>query len=102
MGAAVTGAFGSPQDLMAAFPGGFQEIQALFQVPGRPGLGGFGGGGGGGGGGGFGGGQSPLAQTGDYLVTLRVGSVIQRQVLRLEHVAAGGSGVVLTTPDDKR
>jgi hypothetical protein len=76
--------------VQSAFPGGLQEIAQLFQVPGRTGLSAFGGGGfgggGGGGGGGFGGGGAPLATTGDYLVTLRVGNEVQRQVLRVEHV----------------
>ena len=86
-GAAALGqAFGSPQDMAAAFPGGFQEIQALFQVPGRPGLSAFGGFGGGGG---FGGNQAPLMPTGDYLVTLRVGNDVQRQIVRIEHIPIG-------------
>jgi hypothetical protein len=68
----------------------------LFQVPGRPGLSAFGGGGGGGGGG-FGGNQPPIARTGDYLVTLRVGNDVQRQVLRVEDVRAGTSATSITS-----
>ena len=75
-------AFGGPEEMMAAFPGGFQEIMALFQVPGRPNVSAFGGGGGGF----FGGNQAPTAQTGDYVVTLKVGGETQRQLLRVEHV----------------
>jgi hypothetical protein len=93
-------AFGSPQELIALFPGGIQEVQALFQVPGRSGLGAFGGGGGGGGGG-FGGGQAPLVQTGDYLVTLKVGNDVQRQILRVEHVRTTGSSVISSSQQDK-
>src|SRR5439155_1253459 len=50
--------------------------------------------GGGGGGGGFGGRQAPIAQTGDYLVTLKVGNEVQRQVLRVEHVRDSSSPFV--------
>lgn len=96
----MTQAFGSPEEMLAAFPGGFQEIQALFQVPGRPGISALGGGGGGGGGG-FGGNQPPLAQTGDYLVTLKVGNEIQRQVLRVEHVRTGGTTVMSSSGQDQ-
>jgi hypothetical protein len=98
--AAMTQAFGGPEEMMAAFPGGFQEIQALFQVPGRPGVSALGGGGGGGGGG-FGGNQPPLAQTGDYLVTLRVGNEVQRQVLRVEHVRGTTIPVVSANEQDQ-
>ncbi len=98
--AAMTQAFGSPEEMLAACPGGFQEIQALFQVPGRPGISALGGGGGGGGGG-FGGNQPPLAQTGDYLVTLKVGNEIQRQVLRVEHVRTGGTTVMSSSGQDQ-
>ena len=95
--AAVTAAFGGSQALTAAFPGGFQDIQNLFCVPGRTGLGALGGCGGGfgGGGGGFGGNQAPLVQTGDYLVTLKVGAETQRQVLRVEHVKPGEASVMI-------
>lgn len=93
-------AFGGPEEMMEAFPGGFQEITALFQVPGRPGISAFGGGGGGGGGG-FGGNQAPLAQTGDYLVTLRVGNEVQRQVLRVEHVTTRGEPSAITEARDQ-
>jgi hypothetical protein len=86
------------QEVGNSFAGGFQELAQLFQVPGRTGLsalggGGFGGGGGGGGGG-FGGNQAPIAATGDYLVTLRVGNESQRQVLRVEHVRDSSSSIV--------
>ncbi|MEK7402169.1 MAG: hypothetical protein AABZ80_07365, partial [Gemmatimonadota bacterium] len=33
LGAAVTNAFGGAQNLTAAFPGGIQDLQAIFQVP---------------------------------------------------------------------
>ena len=59
------------------------------------------GGGGGGGGGGFGGNQPPLAQTGDYLVTLRVGNEVQRQVLRVEHVRGTTIPVVSANEQDQ-
>lgn len=85
--------------MMAAFPGGFQEIQQLFQVPGRPGVSALGGGGFGGGGGGFGGNQAPLAQTGDYVVTLKVGNDVQRQLLRVEHVGTSFMPVIIATPE---
>jgi hypothetical protein len=98
--AAMAQAFGGPEEMMEAFPGGFQEIIALFQVPGRPGISAFGGGGGGGGGG-FGGNQAPLAQTGDYLVTLRVGNEVQRQVLRVEHVTTRGEPSAITEARDR-
>lgn len=87
-GEGTPGAEGSPQDLLNAFPGGFQEIQALLRPPGQRG-------GGGGGLGGFGN-QPPIARTGDYLVTLRVGNDVQRQVLRVEHVRDASSSTLST------
>src|ERR1051325_10743726 len=84
---------GNVQDLANAFPGGFQEIQALLRPAGQRG-------GGGGGGGGFGGNQAPIAQTGDYLVTLKVGNEVQRQVLRVEHVNTSGTPTVPTFDDE--
>ncbi|HYC50411.1 MAG TPA: hypothetical protein VEB19_04795 [Gemmatimonadaceae bacterium] len=95
---AMAQAFGGPEEMQAAFPGGFQEIQALFQVPGRAGVSALGGGGGGGG---FGGNQAPIAQTGDYLVTLKVGNEVQRQMLRVEHVGRTGEPVISTNQDDQ-
>jgi len=92
--AAMAAAFGGLEEMQAAFPGGFQEIQALFQVPGRADVTALGGGGGGGGGG-FGN-QAPIVSTGDYVVTLRVGNETQRQVLRVEHVGPAFMPVVLT------
>ena len=99
---AMVRAFGSAESFSAAFPGGAQEVQSLFCVPGRPGVGALGGGCGvrGGGGGGFGG-QPPIVQTGDYLVTLRIGNTVERQVLRVEHVKPGEDSVVLTSQEDK-
>jgi hypothetical protein len=44
---------------------------------------------GGRGGGGGGGPATPVVDTGDYLVTLRVGGQTQRQVLRVERVSGG-------------
>ena len=90
MGRAMMGAFGSAEDLQAAFPGGFQQIQALFRVPGTS-ISAFGGGGGGGG---FGFNQAPMAQTGTYLVTLKVGNETHRTSLRVEHVGPGDVRVV--------
>ena len=81
------GGAGDIQEIADAV-GGFQELQALFRPPGQRG------GGGGGGGGFFGGRQPPVAQTGDYLVTLKVGSETQRQVLRVEHVRDSASPVI--------
>ena len=90
-------AFGGSENFQAAFPGGVQELRMLFCVPGRSGLSGALGGncGAGGGGGGFGGNQAPVVPTGDYLVTLRVGNEMQRQVLRVERVQPGETNVVL-------
>ena len=62
-------------------------MQQLFQVPGRPGVGGLFTGGGG-----FGFNQAPIAPTGEYLVTLKVGNDLHRQVLRVEHVRDTDSG----------
>jgi len=99
-GRAFAGAFSNPQELLAIFPGGFQEVQQLFQVPGRPGVGGLFGGAGGGGGG-FGN-QPPVAPTGEYLVTLKVGNETQRQVLRVEHVRDNDSPVITSSSPDQR
>jgi hypothetical protein len=66
-------------DLSSLFPDGFEQVRDLFQPPGvkytlaNPNA--F-----------FGGRQAPVAPTGDYLVTLKAGSEVQRQVLRVEHV----------------
>ena len=84
------------EDIMAVFPGGFQELQEVFQVPGRPGISAIGGGSGGGGGR-FGGNQGSVVQTGDYVVTLRVGNETQRQLLRVEHIAAAIPPTVSTS-----
>jgi photosystem II stability/assembly factor-like uncharacterized protein len=75
----------NPLDALNAFPGGMQELQDLLRVPGQPG----GRGGRGGGGFGRGGGQAPVVNTGDYLVTLTVGGRTYRQVLRVERVSGG-------------
>ncbi len=96
----MTAAFGGAEELQAAFPGGFQEIQQLFQVPGRTGVSAIGGGGGGGGG--FGGNQAPVMLTGDYVVTLRVGNETQRQVLRVEHVDQTFMPVVISAPEQRQ
>jgi hypothetical protein len=55
--------------------------------------------GGGGGGGFFGGNQAPLAQTGHYMVTLKVGNETQRQMLRVEQVGDAGAVVYTTAPE---
>ena len=83
-GEGAQGGTGDLTELASAFPGGFQEIQALLRPPGQRG----------GGGGFFGGRQAPIAQTGDYLVTLKVGNDIQRQVLRVEHVKDSTSPII--------
>ena len=97
MNRAMAGAFGGAEEMRAAFPGGFQDIQALFRVPGTnvSALGG------GGGGGFFGGNQAPMAQTGTYLVTLKVGNEVQRQTLRVEHVGPGDVRVVPVANQDQ-
>jgi hypothetical protein len=46
---------------------------------------------GGGGGGGFGGGGAPVAEPGDYLVTMTVGGQTYRQTLRVERATGGGA-----------
>jgi hypothetical protein len=84
------GESGNPQDLANSFPGGFQEIAALLRPAGQRG-----------GGGGFGGNQAPIAMTGDYLVTLKVGNEVQRQVLRIEHVNTNGTPTVTTFDEDE-
>src|SRR5205085_11388426 len=98
-GAAESGSADDPQALAGAF-GGFQQIQELLRPPGsRTAVNLFGGGGGGG----FGN-QTPLAQPGDYLVTLRVGNDVQRQVLRVEHVRDSSSPFIgeLQTEDPRK
>lgn len=47
--------------------------------------------GGGGGGGGFGGGSIPIAETGDYLVSITIDSQTMKQPLRVERLAGGAS-----------
>ena len=39
--------------------------------------------------------------TGDYLVTLKVGNEVQRQVLRIEHVNTNGTPTVTTFDEDE-
>jgi len=70
-----------------------QDIMRALRRPGERGFGGIG----------FGGGQgaAPLVATGDYLVTLRVGDVTQRRVLRVER-ANGFSGIAAAFDDDDR
>ena len=67
---------------METFPGGMQAFQALLRPPGMAA-------GPGGGGGGFGGGGGPVAETGEYLVTLDVGGRQYRQVLKVVAVPGG-------------
>jgi photosystem II stability/assembly factor-like uncharacterized protein len=76
----------NPMDAInAAFPGGFRELQDLLRYPGQRtggrGFGGFG----------FGGG-APIVNSGDYLVTLKIGNQTYQQVLRVERVAGGEQG----------
>lgn len=47
--------------------------------------------GGGGGGGFFGGGGAPVAEPGDYLVSITVDGVTHRQTLRVERTTGGGA-----------
>jgi hypothetical protein len=77
------------QDMLNVFPGGAQEFQELLRPPSQ--RGGRGGGGGGFGGlfGGGRGGQAPVVNTGDYLVTLQVGGRTYKQVLRVERMSGG-------------
>jgi hypothetical protein len=58
-----------------------RQIFRALRRPGQRGFGGFRGGGG-----------TPVANTGDYLVTMTVGDTTMRQVLRVERVNAGGAG----------
>jgi hypothetical protein len=73
----------NPLDALNVFPGGMQDLQELLRVPGQGGRGGRGGGG-------FGrGGQAPVVNTGDYLVTLSVGGKTYKQLLRVERMSGG-------------
>jgi photosystem II stability/assembly factor-like uncharacterized protein len=87
-GGAQGGEGGDPQEIANAFAGGFEEIRDLLRVPGArttPDL--FGGGGG----------RNrsvPTVQTGDYVVTLKVGNDVQRQVLRVERVNENTATVI--------
>ena len=74
----------NPLDAVAnMFPNGFQDLQDLLRVPGART------GGRGGRGGGFGGGQAPTVNSGDYLVTLKIGGQTLKQLLRVERVSGG-------------
>jgi hypothetical protein len=82
--------------LNAIFPNGLQELQDLLRYPGQRG------GGRGGRGGGFGfGGQAPTVNSGDYLVTLKVGGKTYSQLLRVERMSGGDdSGSPFEEHDD--
>jgi hypothetical protein len=69
--------------------GGLQEVFGALREA-IPGFNPMGGGGRGGRGGG--GGQAPLAESGDYRVTLTAGGRTMSQVLRVEKLANAGSG----------
>ena len=85
-----------PNDPFAAFAGGGRGaggpesagVQRIFQLIGLKVPGG-GGGRGGGGGGGRGGGGGSVQGTGDYLVTMTVGTQTLRTVLHVERVSGG-------------
>ena len=70
---------------MAAMMGGLDQNQ-LFDVMRAIGVTG-----GGGSGGGFGGGGIPIADTGDYLVSITVDGQTMKQPLRVERRAGGAS-----------
>jgi hypothetical protein len=97
---------GAGNDPLAEFPGGAEALAILLRPRGAPpfaGRGGgageiaqrlsafSGGGGGGRGGGGFGGGAAPLADVGDYVISLTVGGQTYRQKLRVERLEGFGN-----------
>ncbi|HMC55581.1 MAG TPA: hypothetical protein VKH19_10445 [Gemmatimonadaceae bacterium] len=82
---------GDPQEIANAFPGGFEEIRELLRVPGARTQADLFGGGGGGAGRNRGG---STVQTGDYVVTLKVGNETQRQVLRVERVNESTTSII--------
>jgi hypothetical protein len=97
---AAAGAEQNPLDALQAFPGGTDALQELMRVPGSRTSAGRGFGGLFGGGGGRGG-QAPVVNTGDYLVTLTVGGKTYKQVLRVERLNGGDeSGFSFGTDDD--
>ncbi|HVZ76557.1 MAG TPA: hypothetical protein VG818_01090 [Gemmatimonadaceae bacterium] len=80
---------GAPADLMEALGSDAQDIFRALRGPGR---GGFGGGRGG---------QAPVVNSGDYLVTMTVGGKTYKQVLRVERVNGGDdAGFAFGTDDD--
>ena len=92
----------NPMDALNAFPGGMEAFTDLLKVPGqaapRGGFALFGGGGGGGRGG-----QAPVVNTGDYLVTLTVGGKSYKQLLRVERHSGGeDNGSFFEEEHDKR
>ncbi|HEY7878787.1 MAG TPA: hypothetical protein VIC55_11200 [Gemmatimonadaceae bacterium] len=84
----------SPAEMLEAFPGGMEAFQELLKVPGSHVTQGRGFG--------FGrGGQAPAVGTGDYLVTLKIGNEITKQVLHVERVSGGDdAGFNFGTDDD--
>ncbi len=79
----------SPMAMFDAFPGGMEAFSELLRVPGShvtAGRGAFALFGGGGGGRSN---QPPVVNTGEYLVTLKVGNQTSKQVLRVERVSGG-------------
>lgn len=100
---------GAVVDPFAEFPGGSEALAALIARGARP-VGGRGGGGGalaavlaplsggvggrGGGGGGGGGGAGPLVESGDYLVTVRIGANRASAPLRVERLQGYGNVVL--------
>jgi hypothetical protein len=75
---------GMMQELMRAF----RRDDQLTRYGWALGFGGFGGGGGGGGDGAFG----PMAETGDFLVTITIDGETMSQVLRVQRIGDGGGG----------
>ncbi|OYV74097.1 MAG: hypothetical protein B7Z72_00975 [Gemmatimonadetes bacterium 21-71-4] len=68
---------GAAVDVMGAFPGGFRQISDLFGMRGR---GGFGRGAGG-----------NVVDSGDYMVSITVDGVTQKQILRVDRLSGGGA-----------
>jgi photosystem II stability/assembly factor-like uncharacterized protein len=84
------GGRGGPPDVMAAFPGGFRQMADLLGLS----RGSF-----------FGRGRgASVVSAGDYLVTLTVNGVTQKQVLHVQRLAGGGAagGFGFDTNDKSR
>ena len=68
---------GAAVDVPGAFPGGFRQMSELFGMRGR---GGFGRGAGG-----------NIVDSGDYMVSITVDGVTQKQILRVDRLSGGGA-----------